>query len=524
MRCSGVLFLLGVATTRICGAEVELSDVVEADDVNFDEVVRMHDFVLMEFYAPWCGHCKNLAPEYEQAATQLKERAVLAKIDAIENTESAEKYKVTGFPALKIFRDGTFKKDYDGERTAAEIVEYVKRETRLVVAILKNAKDVKLFNAEKYNCSVYGVFPDTESDMYKVFAETAEKQMAQMRGAVGFAVVHKSAGLKVAGLDSDDITITVERFDKSRVTLSGKSVLSGDANSFRKSLVDVWVPTYGEMSRYTFNFFLSRRMPCMILFRDPQDEESNAVVLSLAQKYYQNKDSMLFGWIDGTSEDAKPMAKKIGLDEDKLPGLVIDYPAQFTYQVLEKGGNPINRDAVAAAIEAFPMKDTLSKEDIERGVGMRSEELPPEYRGKETMKGLTTVIQSNFNEFILEADRDVFVFFWAPWCEKCRKIVQDLEKLCKKLEQKRIRIAKFQASANWYNKTLFPKDPVSADFSEFEPVYWFIPKSTHVPVLYEGKFTYKAMMAFLKKEAHEDVTNDDTGNEKEQKEDSRDEL
>lgn len=71
-------------------------DVVELTDSNFDEEVLDYDgMVLVEFYAPWCGHCKNLAPHWAQAATDLKGKVKVCALDATVHTVMSNRYGVS---------------------------------------------------------------------------------------------------------------------------------------------------------------------------------------------------------------------------------------------------------------------------------------------------------------------------------------------------------------------------------------------------------------------------------------------
>jgi protein disulfide-isomerase A6 len=102
------------------------SDVVILGEDNFQAGISTGKLTLVKFYAPWCGHCKNMIPAWSAAATALKGEAVLAAVDATVDKELAQRYGVQGFPTIKVFLPGEeTPQDYDGGRTDDAIVAYV---------------------------------------------------------------------------------------------------------------------------------------------------------------------------------------------------------------------------------------------------------------------------------------------------------------------------------------------------------------------------------------------------------------
>lgn len=102
-------------------------DVIELTDSIFNkEVLDSKDMWLVEFYAPWCGHCKKLTPEWASAATTLKGKVKLGAVDATQFGELAQRYGVRGYPTIKYFPAGAKldAEDYSGGRTADDIVAF----------------------------------------------------------------------------------------------------------------------------------------------------------------------------------------------------------------------------------------------------------------------------------------------------------------------------------------------------------------------------------------------------------------
>ena len=104
-------------------------DVLVLDDKNFDETIfKSKEMFIVAFYAPWCGHCQKLLPEWNAAATQLKGQIKLAKVDATVNQQLASRYQIQGYPTIKIFPPGDKTnsniEEYNGPRDEDGIVQY----------------------------------------------------------------------------------------------------------------------------------------------------------------------------------------------------------------------------------------------------------------------------------------------------------------------------------------------------------------------------------------------------------------
>ncbi|KAJ3123458.1 protein disulfide isomerase (PDI) protein [Nowakowskiella sp. JEL0407] len=133
--------------------------VIEVTDKTFKkEVMDTSQLVLAEFYAPWCGHCKNLAPEYKKAGEKLKGLAKVVAIDCDTHKSLCGLHQIQGFPTIKLFTADKKKspQDYQGGRTAKDIVDYV-------------VDKLPLTYVTKLEASGYDAFLEKQPELPKVF-------------------------------------------------------------------------------------------------------------------------------------------------------------------------------------------------------------------------------------------------------------------------------------------------------------------------------------------------------------------
>ncbi|UCG55691.1 MAG: thioredoxin [Phycisphaerales bacterium] len=90
-------------------------NVVELTDATFDEVVHSSDVpVLVDFWAPWCGPCKMIAPIVEEIADEYAGKAKVCKINTDEARDSAVEFGINAIPTTILFKDGQVQKKWVG--------------------------------------------------------------------------------------------------------------------------------------------------------------------------------------------------------------------------------------------------------------------------------------------------------------------------------------------------------------------------------------------------------------------------
>lgn len=109
-----------------CGTKLVSGKAVEVDFATLQKAARNDDLPLVvDFWAPWCGPCRMMAPEFSKAATTLAGKARLVKLNTEEYPQAGQKYGIRGIPTMAGFKGGREKARQSGAMQAGAIVNWV---------------------------------------------------------------------------------------------------------------------------------------------------------------------------------------------------------------------------------------------------------------------------------------------------------------------------------------------------------------------------------------------------------------
>ena len=129
MQHFSVLVLFAALALALCGPMATATDIVTLDTDNFEHLTQAATGAttgawLIKFYAPWCGHCKAMQPQYEQLATALVGEVNVAEVDASAHRSLGSRFDIKGFPTLVFLKGGKVFR-YKGPRTQAALTAFV---------------------------------------------------------------------------------------------------------------------------------------------------------------------------------------------------------------------------------------------------------------------------------------------------------------------------------------------------------------------------------------------------------------
>eukprot|EP00922_Rhytidocystis_sp_ex-Travisia-forbesii_P053016 GHVS01078623.1.p1 GENE.GHVS01078623.1~~GHVS01078623.1.p1 ORF type:complete len:502 (+),score=107.16 GHVS01078623.1:290-1795(+) len=454
-----VLVALACLSTLAWGdADVKLTDednaVITLTKDNFEAFIE-NDVVLVEFYAPWCGHCKKLEPEYERAAHQLRLEGSgvrLGKVDATLEAELADKYGVRGYPTLQLFRKKT-PEEYSGGRTADTIVEWITKMTGAAVSEMEPVAFRKL--KESKPAVVFAAsLKKKQSDLHKLFEKVADTNRQVGRFVTSFS-------------DDHEDHVVVIRGDEEEVIFTGKT-----EDELKAFVNDESFALFGQINGENFKNYAERSQELIWFCGEEKDFAAVKAPIREAAKKYRTEYS--FVWLD-TEQFRGHAENALGVTE--FPALV--------YQ--SKKGRFVMPDAahMKEADKIINFLDDVKNGNVEKS--LKSEPIP-----EVNDAPVKVVVGKNFEELVLQKEKDVLLEVYAPWCGHCKKLEPIFTELAEALKKTdHVIIAKMDGTAN------------EAPVEDFEwtgfPTLFFIKAGNRTPMKFDGGRTMEGMMEYIKK-------------------------
>ncbi|KAJ5234464.1 uncharacterized protein N7469_003632 [Penicillium citrinum] len=461
-----VLSLLGATAAVSAESAAADSDVITLTTDTFKDFVKEHELVLAEFYAPWCGHCKALAPKYEEAATELKSKDIpLVKVDCTVEEELCRDYEVDGYPTLKVFRGAESPKPYGGARQTDSIVSYMTKQSMPAVS------DVTEDNLEEFKTLdkivIVGYVGSDDKAADKSFAEFAEAQ----RDNYLFGVSHDAALAKSEGVKQPSIVLYKD-FDEKKATYDGKL----DEESILKWVKTASTPLVGELGPETYSKYMAAGIPLAYIFAETAEEREKFAedFRPIAEKHR--------GDINIVTLDAKLFgahASNLNLEPEKFPAFAIQ-------ETSKNAKYPYDQEKKLDAKEVGKFIKNVLAGKVEPSI--KSEPIPETEEGS-----VTTVVGKNYQQVVIDNEKDVLVEFYAPWCGHCKALAPKYEELAALYAdvpefKEKVVVAKIDATAN----------DVPDSITGFPTIKLYPAGKKDEPVEYNGSRTVEDLVSFIK--------------------------
>jgi len=463
------------ARTLVAKEEIiEEDGVLVLGDDTLQSALEDNPYLLVEFYAPWCGHCKSLAPEYSEAAKTLSKEfspVKLAKVDATVHKKVAEKFEVRGYPTLKFFKNGV-PQEYAGGRTAQSIVEWVKKKSGPAAKTLDSKEEASDF-VDANNVAVIGFFGNLEGDEVEAFMAVADNDESVKFGITTNLNVFELYEVK----EKVPSIVLLKNFDEGRNDLEG-DVTKENIAAF---IASNRLPLVADFSKETAPMIFQGSVTNHFLIFIPAKHESRGNVVEIAKKVAKDyKGEILFVTVDTDVEDNARVAEFFGIVEEDIPTFRLTATTSNDMLKYKPKSGDLEEENIRLFVEDFKAGKLAPH--------LKSQELPADWDAKP----VKVLVGSNFEEVVYDVTKDVFVEFYAPWCGHCKQLEPIWEKLGETFKDNdKVVIAKMDMTANELETVKVNGFPTIKLFKA----------ETNNAVDYDGGRTLEDFSNFLAKEA-----------------------
>lgn len=451
------------------------SAVVTLTADNFTKFVKHEKLSLAMFYAPWCKHCKQVAPEYEGAASELKEWGIpLIRVDGTREKELADQYGIGGWPAFKMFRKGRVY-DYNGPREKQNIIDFMKDQAK-PPSEEKNHMLGITNNMDRTEVTVIGFF-DGKSDMYDEYIVAAN----EMRGTFKFMHTFDPEIATSFKIPQETVAVFMPEifwtdYENKTYTLTKKSATYKEIITFIRTNS---LPLVGQRTKK--NDFKYSERPLIVVYYDVNYDHQYVK----DTQYVRNK----------VVEIAKNFVNsnlKFAICNEE------EYADEIKKLGFEDSGEDVNVGCYTEK-QKFRMKptDEFEPEDLGEFIEeLRTGKLMPYMKSlpvPKTQEGpVLKIVADNYDTEIHKVKKDAVLFFHAPWCGHCKEFDTVFKKIAKKMmkNNENIVFGKLDATTNDI-PYMFP--PLKG----YPAIFFLSAYEKFDPIQYQGDRTYKSVKDWI---------------------------
>ncbi|OBA22415.1 disulfide isomerase [Metschnikowia bicuspidata var. bicuspidata NRRL YB-4993] len=396
------------------------SAVLKLTAQNFKQTLEENPMVLMEFFAPWCGHCKTLGPQFAKAADELSEslpKVKLGQVNCVEEEELCRQHEIKGYPTMKLAR-GPYQQpdDYEGPRDSAGIVDYMIKMSQSPVNIVSDFTSFVERAEAEIKPFVVQVLPKAAHAAAAAFNETfGEIALLQRRHRSHFSLeddtsiaeLAKLTGLEFAADKAHYLLVHPGQFDDARV-------FSGDNfthEEFTEWATHAQVPDFGDINRDTYMVYMGSTMPLGYYFYETPEQRA-AVEAFFAEKGKELRGKIHFVGLDATQFGRH--AEILNMDPLVVPLFAI----QDNSNGRKYGINQVEHPSPSTkTIEEFI--DSFLAGEAEPII--KSEPLPTS-EDEDYDENVEKLVAHNYDDVLADESKNIIVEYFAPWCGHCKKL------------------------------------------------------------------------------------------------------